>query len=163
MTISAELQSRYSSEVDIDWRDAFVLYHPSAGYRYLINHTEQFEGYAGSQLYLFEPVPCQIVPPSRDDTGRQDMSIVWGGIGQEALEFLNAAIVDGTQPILVSYSIFILGDPNPQIDPWIQFNLTNITVKEDSVTATATRADILNRAFPNQVYRTDWFPGLERR
>jgi hypothetical protein len=163
MTISAELQARYTSEHDVDWAEAFVLSHPNATTRYLINHAQQHIGYVDNVPQLFEPVPAQITPPGRDDSGRSEMSIAWCGVHDEALTFLNQAIANGLVPITCRYSVYIIGDPTPQIDPWITFNLTNIGVQEGLVAATATRSDILNRAFPSEVYRVDKFPGLRRR
>lgn len=163
MTISQELVDRYSSEVDIDWRQAFVLKHPKADTAYLIDYIEQHEGIFDESTFVFQPVPAQVVMPTRDSSGRQDMSIVWSGIGEAALNFLREAIEDGITPIQCFYSIFIIGNPEPQMNPWMEFLLTNISVSEDSVTAIASRSDILNRLFPNEVYRTDLFPGLRRR
>lgn len=163
MTISADLVARYSSEVDVDWRHAFVLSHPAATTKYIISHTEEFQGYVDGALRLFTPVPTEIVPASRDDSGRSDMSLIWCGIGDEALSFLYDALDDATKPITCRYSIFILGDPNPQISPWLEFQLTGISVTETTVTATASRSNIINVAFPRELYRVEKFPGLRRR
>jgi hypothetical protein len=164
MTISSVLQERYTTEVDVDWRDALVLVHPAAESKFLINHTEEYVGFdinGASQLFL--PVPMQITPPSRDDSGNSDMSITICGIEQEALNFLYDALDDATQSIRCWYSIFILGDPNPQIVPWLEFQLTGIAVGESSVTATASRSSVINKPFPNELYRLSRFPGLRRR
>ena len=164
MTISAELQERYTTEVDVDWRDALVLSHPQAATVYLIDHTEEFEGLDHLGYgQLFVPVPMQITPPSRDDSGNSDMSITICGIEQEALNFLYDALDDATQSIRCWYSIFILGDPNPQIVPWLEFQLTGIAVSESVVTATASRSSVINKPFPNELYRLSRFPGLRRR
>ena len=164
MAISAELQERYTTEVDVDWRDALILSHPQATTVYLINHTEEYEGLDNtSALRTFQPVPMQITPPSRDDSGNSDMNIAICGIEQEALNFLYDALDDATQSIRCWYSIFILGDPNPQIAPWLEFQLTGIAVGESSVTATASRSSVINKPFPNEVYRLSRFPGLRRR
>lgn len=163
MTISAELIERYTTEVDVDWRYAFVLSHPTATTKYLIDGSEEYEGYYNGYLHLFQPVPVQIVLPSRDDSGRQDMGLVWCGIESEARSFLDQAIADPTSRISCFFSAFIMGSTTPQIDPWEEFTLSNIMVDKDSVTAVATRADILNRTFPTEVYRVDRWPGLRRR
>lgn len=162
MTISAELQTRYSTECDIDWRSAFVLYHPSAGYRFLIDHSEEFVGLVDGHEQLFAPVPAQVTMPSLDDSGRQDMKIVWCGISREAQAFLDAAIINPKEPVICRYTIFILGNPTPQIDPWIEFHLEAVAITEDAVAVTASRTDILNKIFPSEVYRLDKFPGLRR-
>jgi len=163
MTISAALVTRYSTEVDVDWRHAFILSHPNAETKYIISHTEEFTGLVNGDLQLFAPVPTEITPASRDDSGRSDMTLNWCGIGGEALAFLYDALDDATKPITCLYSIFILGDQNPQISPWLEFQLTSIQVTEETVSATASRSNIINVPFPREVYRVDRFPGLRRR
>lgn len=167
MTISADLLERYASETDVDWRSALILSHPRAETQYLINHTEKLElaraSYRPNRLFTFRPVPIEIVLPSRDDSGNSDMGIVICGIENEALNFLYAALADATQPITCSYSVYILGDPLPQIEPWLVFQLTAITVTEDSVAATASRSSVINMPFPRVLYRLSQFPGLRRR
>jgi hypothetical protein len=167
MTISADLQERYTSEVDVDWRAALILSHPSATTQYLVNHTEPLELARASnrpgRLFTFTPVPIEIVLPGRDDSGNSDMGIVICGVQTEALDFLYQALEDATQPITCSYSVYILGDPLPQIEPWLQFQLTGITVTDESVAATASRSNVVNMPFPTQVYRLSSFPGLRRR
>jgi hypothetical protein len=189
MSLSPELQARYTSEVDVDWRHAFVIWHPLGGVRYLIDHTEEFTGNvddarwnetpdgkwnwmpasgSGTTPQLFVPVPVQMTLPKRDSSGRSEMSLTWCGIQKEVDQFLCAAIGTGDRPggiypVICRYSVFILGDPNPQIDPWVEFRLTNIAVTEQAVTATASSADVLNQKFPTEVYRLSHFPGLRRR
>ena len=164
MTISAELQERYTTEVDVDWRDALVLSHPETEPVYLINYTQEHEGYDNlGILQTFVPVPMQLTAPNRDDSGNSDMSITICGIQSEALDFLYSALSDATKSIQCWYSVFILGDPEPQISPWLEFQLTGIAVAEDSVTATASRSSVINQPFPTELYRLSRFPGLRRR
>lgn len=163
MTISQDLIDRYTTEVDVDWRHAFILTHPTAGNQYLIDHTEQYEGFYGRQIKNFWPVPTEIVLPSRNTEGRHHMSIMWCGIRYEAKSYLDNALNDPTKSIKCLYSVFILGDRDPQINPWIEFSLTDINISSTAVTATATRADILNKIFPSKIYRPDEYPGLRRR
>lgn len=162
MTISAELKERYRTEVDVDWRAAFVLQHPSAPTTFLIDHSEPYEGLFNGFMETFQPVPTKIVLPTKDDSGRQDLGIAFCGIGREAKAFLDAAVSNPLVPITVSFSIFILGSTAAQIDPWVEFFLTDISITTSVVTATASRADIINRQFPTEVYRLDTYPGLRR-
>jgi hypothetical protein len=168
MALSPELQARYTSEVDVDWRHAFVISHPLAPTKYVIDHTAEYRGNVDGTLQLFTPVPVQMVLPKRDGSGRSEMSLTWCGISGEAKAFLDAAIgtgasPGGTYPIVCRYSVFILGDPDPQIDPWVEFRLTNVAATEQAVTATASSSDVLNSKFPKEVYRLSHFPGLRRR
>ena len=163
MSLDPDLVTRYTTEMRKDWHDAYVLSHPSSETVYLIDHSEEFEGLVDGYLRLFLPVPAQRIPPSRDDSGRQDAAITWAGVGGEAREFLDAAIADATQPVTCRWSIYLEGDQEPKIVPWVELALTNIAVTRETVSAIATRADILNRPFPTEVYRVERYPGLRRR
>ncbi len=163
VTISQDLVTRYTSEANVDWHEAFILRHPVAGNLYLINFQDEFVGLVDGYPQTFSPVPAQVVPPTRDSNGRQDLSIVWSGVQGQALAYLDEAIADRTQPVECWYTIYIEGNRNPQLDPMMELALTNIAVTETTVTAIATRADILNKVFPSEVYRVDRYPGLRRR
>lgn len=166
MSISAELKTRYTTEMDVDWFDAIILQHPVAGGLRMINHHQEFIGRVGTappRLATFTPTPMQIVLPGRDQSGRSEMGIVWDGLNGLVHDFLNRAIVDGTQPITCYYTVYILGRRDPCIEPWLEYKLTGISVTEDSVTATASRGDVINKKFPSVLYRVDRFPGLRRR
>jgi hypothetical protein len=163
MTISAELQARYSTECDIDWRHAFVLSHSKAPTAYLIDHTELFDGLVDGVLQTFIPVPTSFVPPSLDDSGTQEAQIVWCGIGAEAKMFLDLAATDPMEPVVCRQTIYILGNPQPQNDPFTEFALAAVTFTRVGVAVTASRSDIFNRQFPTEAYRLSRFPGLLRQ
>jgi hypothetical protein len=163
MTISAELQERYSTECDIDWRNAFVLSHPNAPTAYIIDHTEPFQGLVDGVLRTFVPVPTQFVPPSLDDSGTQEAQIIWCGIGQEAKLFLDIAATNPLEPVICRHTIYILGNPAPQSDPFTEFTLGSVSITREGVAVTASRSDIFNRQFPTEVYRLSRFPGLVRQ
>lgn len=169
MSLSAEMQARYSTEVDIDWCEALIISHSTFGYLYICNTIESFEALvpnedgSGSTTQTFLPVPFSIILPKRDESGTQEMSVAISNIGLQAQTALNDAIKKPREPIKLRYTIYILGDENPQYDPFLSLTMTDITVALDVVTATATRSDILNLKFPNELYRTEAFPGLNRR
>lgn len=169
MSLSAEMQARYSTEVDVDWCDALIISHSAFGSLYICNHIEGFTGLvpnedgSGSTSQVFIPVPFSIRLPKRDESGTQEMSVAISNIGLKAQNALNIAIQTPKEPIKLRYTIYILGDAEPQYDPLLSLTMTDITVAVDVVTATATRSDILNLKFPNELYRTDAFPGLNRR
>lgn len=162
--LSSDLILRYSSAMDVDWRHAFVLSHRLVAEPvYLIDYTEPYEGLVDGIVQTFIPVPVDLQLPSRDNEGRQDMTLTWCGISNPAKEFLDVAIADGLSPISCRHSIFILGDEAPQIDPWIEYYLVQASITLDHVMATASRSDVLNRKFPTQKYRFSRFPGLRRQ
>lgn len=163
MAISAELQARYTTEVDIDFRNAFVLSHPNTATLYLIDHYEQYEGIVDGFPRLFQPVSAEIKPPGRTQSGAIDGSISWTGFGNIVIDYIYQVIAGSKDPIKCRHSIYILGDPTPQINPWIEFNLTNTSITEEVVNTTISRTDIINKPFPNEYYRLTKFPGLRRR
>jgi hypothetical protein len=163
MALSAELQTRYTSEIDVDWVHGFILSHPNAGTRYLCSGTAELQGVVDGNPRTFTPVPVEITPASRDDSGRSDMTLTFCGIQDEALGFLYDALDDATKPITCRYSIFIPPDTAPQVYPWLEFQLTGISVTDTVVSATASRSNVVNIAFPTEVYRVERYPGLRRR
>lgn len=174
MPISAELEARYSSEVDVDWCDALIISHSSFSTLYICNTIDGFMGIVPSEdgtssiSAPFVPVPFSVVLPMRDDSGTQEMSIAISNIGLNAQNSLNLAIQTPEEPIKIRYTIYIIpkepsGDLEPQYDPLLTLTMTDITVALDVVTATATRSDVLNLHFPLELYRPEYFPGLSRR
>lgn len=163
MSISAELQARYSTECDVDWADALVIRHPAIVTRYWINHPEQQTGLVEEALQTFAPVPFKLRLPTRDSSGRQDMALVISNVGSLGTLLMDEARADLDSPLAVDYTIFLLGDPTPQLDPPIRLTLTGISLTDTVLTATATRADVFNLNFPREVYRPTAFPGLNRR
>lgn len=171
MALSAEAVTRFTTEVDIDWRFAFVLTHPTAGTLRIINAPDYRELNVDGFTQPFFPVPSQVVMPGQDDSGTEQTGIVWSCIGTGdgsttedfALQYLRTAIQNPQDPIECRITIYFDGDPDPQIDPWYYYSLTNVTVSEEAIAAVATRADMLNRSFPREIYKVQHYPGLQRR
>ena len=111
-------------------------------------------------------VPFQIALPQQDGQGRQDMSIVIGNIGRELVDEIEAANTDPQTPIECTLLWYIdkQGEA-PHADP-INLTVTDPVVTLETVTLTASRADILNKPFPANnlasIYNTETFPGLRR-
>jgi hypothetical protein len=160
MSISEALRARYSTEVDIDWREVLVFEHPNATPRYLVAHDEPLWLRWGGEVIQFQPCPFEIKPPKRESTGAWEFSITIGGIGLEASAFLREA-TDRSIPITATYCTYILGSMEPQRDP-IEMALTDPTVGLTGIVATGSRADLLSRAFPRLRFTTALYPGLVR-
>lgn len=163
MTISAELQARYSSEVDVDWWEALILSHPAAGSYYLCNTPEPMQGIIDRSLQTFLPVPFDAKLPSRDGEGQQDLQIAVCNVGAEMSAAIEAAITQPEIAIRCRYTVYIVGDTAPQYDPPFELSLTDVVLTESQLTGTATRADVINRRFPSVLYRPSTYPGLSRR
>jgi hypothetical protein len=108
-------------------------------------------------------VPFLVQLPTQDGKGQQDLQIVIDNVGREIMDAIEAAAADPSVNITVTYRVFLdIANSLPQNDPPLVLALPSIVVGMASVTGTATRADVLNRPFPSEVYRVDSFPGLNR-
>ena len=114
-------------------------------------------------ITTFSPVPFEIVLPTLSGDGTQDLNLTIANIGRDLVDPLEAANALPTEAVKCTYRVFL--DQHlcyPQNSPALTLIITGIQVTKDSVTATATRSDVLNRAFPYNFYKTDQFPGLRR-
>jgi hypothetical protein len=163
MALSAELQARYSSETDVDWWQGIVLSHPNMTTVYICNDTQARQAAVDGTVRTFQAVPFKILRPSRSAEGRQDLRLQMCAIGAEAARFVAQALTDPTQPITLQYGEWLKSTTTQQMDPLLSLNLTDIVIGEQSVEATATATDTLNRPFPSVLYTVETFPGLDRR
>ena len=165
MPLSEDLIWRYSNEVDVDWWEAIILSHSQSATYYLCNvhdNTVRY-GQIDNALQAFQPVPFEVILPSRNGEGSQDMALAICNVGLEMLQAVEDALEDPTEAIRCRYTIFIEGLTEPQYEPPLELALSDVALSIETMTATATRANIHNRTFPRQVYTTQLFPGLLRR
>ena len=115
------------------------------------------------QAVNFTAMPFKVVLPTLDGNGNQDLNLTLANIGRDLVDPLEAAIANPTEPIRCTYRVY-LDQPNtqPQNDPPLTLIITAVTVTKEAVSATATRNDVLNRAFPFNFYNYKVFPGLRR-
>lgn len=115
------------------------------------------------QLVNFTPVPFRIVLPKVDGQGQQDMGLTIANIGRDLVDPLELAIGRPSEPIKCVYRVYLdQASTTPQNTPPLSLIITGVEVNRDTVNATATRTDVLNRAFPYNFYRYAEFPGLRR-
>lgn len=163
MTISADLAGRYSSEVDYDWFEAMELSHPTAGAFWIKNSIGEAQGYLDGVLRTFSPVPFRAILPSRDGAGQQDFKIAICNVDNLFTSAMNSVMLRPNAPITMKYTVYIVGNLQPQYDPPFELAISRPELTEEQFTAVATRTDVNNRPFPYVVYRPDTFPGLNRR
>lgn len=165
MTISAALQQRYSSEVDVDWWEAIIISHPAAGSLYLANAADgqSRRGTIDGATRTFLPVPFKVKLPDRNGDGQQDLGVAICNVGKEMVDAVEKALTQPAEPIRFRYTVFIEGNATPQINPPFELNLTDIMITPEALTGTATRYNVFNRRFPYILYRGEEFPGLVRR
>ena len=111
----------------------------------------------------FASMPFKIVLPKNDNKGNQDMALTIANIGRDLVDPLEAAIAKPSEPVKCAYRVYLnQANSIPQNSPPTTLVLTGVQVARDAISATATRADVLNRAFPFNFYRYEQFPGLRR-
>lgn len=135
---------------------------PQSYYMTNDNQSWQFLLETG-EAKTFVAMPFAVVLPTLDGRGNQDLALTLANIGRDLVNPIEAAIAKPSEPIRCVYRVYVdTALTTPQSDPPLQLTITGIEVTRDSVSAAATRADILNRAFPFNMYTYPIFPGLRR-
>jgi hypothetical protein len=164
MPISAQLQRIYTyQDTKSEWWEGLILSHSATGSYYLTNWHEAIQGKVDGVVQMFQPIPFEAVLPVRDGTGQQDLKLAVCNIGGEMYAALNKAIQKPTEHIRARFTQYIVGSTTPQIDPPFELTLTDVTINEVQMSATATRFNVFSLPFPLIRYRPDVFPGLDRR
>jgi len=168
MTTTAELKRVYASAPsDRRYIETLELWHPLFPRRFFITSDGQpwqFYLSAGApSLTPFVPVPFAITLPTSDGKGQQDMQVQLDNVGREAMDAIEAASYQPTINITTTYRVYLdVQGSAPQNDPPLVLAMQSVTIDNAAITGTATRADVLNRPFPTDLYRVDNFPGLNR-
>ena len=163
MALSAAMQARYTSQVDVDWWDALIISHPTGGSFFLNNSWDVQRGTFWGKRQTFQPIPFEFTLPKLDGEGQQDLQLSICNVGSEMQQALARVKQQPATPIKVYVTQYIIGNDNPQYDPPWELTLTDITLTRQVMTGTATRTDVFNAPFPRQLYRIDKFPALNRR
>ena len=166
MPISAALKAIYASApADQRYIETLAFTHSlfAAPY-YLTNDNQSWEFLLETgQLVTFLPVPFRVILPALDSKGNQDMELTIANVGQDLVDPLEAAIAKPSEPIRCTYRVYIdVPGTSPQNTPALSLIITGVNVSGEAVSATATRNDVLNRAFPFNFYSYNLFPGLRR-
>lgn len=147
--------------------ETLELWHPLFPQRYFITNDVQawqflLSSSAGSPT-PFIPVPFFVRMPTADGKGQQDLQVQIDNIGREAMDAIEAASANPTINITTVLRIYLdIANTAPQIEPPLTLALQSVTIDAGAIVGTATRADVLNRPFPTELYRVDLFPGLNR-
>ena len=165
MPISAALQAVYASApVNQRYVETLSFTHSRFSQAYYMtsdNQQWQFLLETG-QLVTFLPVPFRVTLPTVDGQGNQDMGLTIANIGRDLVDPIEAAIAVPSEPIRCTYRVYLdAPSSSPQNTP-MALALTGVQVNRDVVSATATRSDVLNKAFPSNFYTVVQFPGLRR-
>lgn len=166
MAISSTLKNIYASApTSVRYIETLQFSHSTFGKVYYMCNDNQPWRYflENGQIVSFLPVPFKVIPPTQDGEGNQDMSITLANIGQELVIPVQAAIAKPQEPIRCVYRVY-LDKPSTyqQNTPALQMTITGVQISRETISAIATRADVLNREFPKNIYTYELFPGLRR-
>ncbi len=164
--ISAKLKQIYASApTDVRYVETLAFSHslfPKTYYLTNDNKSWDFLLENGTTV-KFIAYPFKTVLPVQDKLGQQDLSVTLANIGHEMITPLELANTKPSEPIKCVYRVYLDKDLSAcQNDPPLTLTITGIDLTRDTVSAVATRADVLNRAYPYTFYRTTEFPGLRR-
>ena len=166
MPISAELKRIYASApTDVDYVETLEFSHPRFSKTYYFTndvHSWDFLDENG-QSVTFEVMPFEIQLPQSNNSGAQELQVAMCNVGLEMMDELESANQTPDKNITCVYRVY-LNRPNsqPQNIPVLSLFISDISADELTVTATASRFDVLSKGFPTKVYTTDNFPGLKR-
>lgn len=165
MAISDALKAVYASApTSYRYIDTLAFTHSRFSKTYYITSDNQPWSLLleSGQLVTFQPVPFKVTLPTSDGQGQQDMDLTIANIGRDLVDPIEAAIEKPSEPIRCTYRVY-LDTPSsaPQATPMV-LALTGIQINRETVSATATRADVLTKAFPANFYSVQQFPGLRR-
>lgn len=166
MPISQQLKEIYASApVSSRYIETLAFSHSLFSQTYYLTNDNRAWDFLleSGQLVTFVPVPFRVVLPTVDGNGNQDMGLTIANIGRDLIDPLEAAIAKPDEPVRCTYRVYIDQEAtSPQNSPPLGLVMTGVSVTREAVSATATRADVLNRAFPYNMYTYQLFPGLRR-
>lgn len=161
-----------------DWGDAIKEAFASAPSNSLILHTLEIshpdiesiflirdrkdwtltlEGAGGDKL--FTACGFQIQLPQSGENGASDLPFSIDNIDQVS-DFIDE-VKESTEPVTVTYRPYLASDTTePQMDPPLILELTDISVTDVTVTAKASFFNLLTKPFLTELYTRDRFPGL---
>jgi len=109
---------------------------------------------------VFSPFGFEIVYPSTGN--QQDLAFIFDNVSRLATEELRNAIQKTAEPIKLTHRVYIKNITLQQSTP-LTLSLTNISVNDTTISARATRADLIKRKFPfgANIYYDQRFKGIE--
>ncbi len=165
MPISAALKAIYASApTNQRYVETLSFSHSRFAATYYMTSDNQIWSFLleTGQLVTFLAVPFRVILPTVDGQGNQDMGLTIANIGRDLVDPIEAAIAVPSEPIKCTYRVYLdTPSSSPQNTP-MALSLTAIQINRDVVSATATRSDVLNKAFPSNFYTVAQFPGLRR-
>jgi hypothetical protein len=166
MPITQALKEVYANpQRNVRYIETIELYHPNFPKTYYLTNDVgnwQFRIEDGT-VRTFESVPFEIRLPGMNNTGQQEMQFAICNIGYEIIDSLEKANALPSVNIRLVYRVYLDTPASmPQNNPPTELSIADIVANTETITATATRFDVLNRKFPSARYNVSEFPGLLR-
>lgn len=134
----------------------------------ITNATVGFEAMAGAAPAFVTPLPFQVKLPDKDTSGSQQLQITMSNVGQSLINYIERMSAQPYEPAICVYRVYIrgvvdsAGNHIQQLRPPPRYSISKFIVTADSITATATKANMHNRAWPKINYTSTLYPGLDR-
>jgi len=130
------------------------------GWNDLTAGLEDDAAYNAGEMVTFKAAAFKVSLPEKGVKGRQDMSVTIYGASFEINEQLELQAKSNREPVKITIREYESGDlSKPASDP-ITMTVINPKSIDESVTFSATFADVVNKAFPSIVYKLSTHPGL---
>lgn len=160
--ISDDLKRIYvSAPVNVTAYEALHLSHPAwpEAIALITNSIEPRTFNLKGVPVEFQPATFSIRLPKRDDLGLVDFEVVIP-LTAKVAKLIALAEIAAT-PISAALTVYIDGQADEQITP-IELQMDQVAMSNEYASGRAQRIDLLNRAFPRRIVRSDVFPGLWR-
>jgi len=162
-SLSEALQEAYAcSPSNVSDLHTLEISHPSIeGKIYLVqNNVDLNLRLEDGSWHLFEAASFDLVLPEKSDEGIQDINLKIANIDRRVSDFLDQASNFKTK-VVCKYRPYLSNDlSTPQMDPPLMLTLTDVVSTIYDVTAKASFADLVNCAFPKEIYSRLMFPSL---
>ena len=116
-----------------------------------------------TSIQQYQPGYFQLKLPNIDGKGQQDVSIAIQNVDRVLVDQVERASTMPDERVRATLRLFLEDDPTagPQNYP-LQLSFANVQATSEAVSGIAGRPDVLNRAFPTDIYRVTSWPGLDR-
>ena len=164
MALTNDLKLIYSSApINKPLYTALVLTNPMwPAPLYLIDNTAvprifDFDGAA----VKFLPTQFSVEAPDRRDDSLPELQLSFTNYGNALVNLLEQASLSG-EPITLKMTQYSDDANTPGLWPPLELQFTSVALDEENCTGTARRVDLINRAFPREVFTIENYPGLFR-
>lgn len=163
MTVSPELARIYASApYDEGAYETLHVTHPFFSQEYFITNEQGgfWANLETGENVEFGYTPFEIKLPNSGSNGFQDLLISLSNVSRRFIDELENASEMPRVPVSFVYRAYAAGNLTQPGAILPAMQSTEVTIDETTVSTQATIVDLVNRAFPYQLYTTVLFPML---